>query len=151
MFVLMVKRGGHRQQIESLSPFWPHLQTCTSFSCVYQLSLKLWRLVHSQYRVHMWHHYAWPKVIHTKIYIRYTSLVTNQLQWNPAFRTHLNMRPFMIMQTLWLVWNAISIDLHTIRTPEMWPPHFLVKWTLGMAPTVSPLVQTHPHSGHLVK
>ena len=32
------------------------------------------------------------------------------------------MWPSTIMQTLCLVWIAISIDLHTIRTPEMQIP-----------------------------
>ena len=37
-----------------------------------------------------------------------------------------------IMWTLCLVRNSISIDLHTIRTqPEMWPPCYSVKQTLG--------------------
>ena len=40
-----------------------------------------------------------------------------------------------IMQTLCLVWNSISMDLHTIRTPEMQPPHYSVKQTLGLALT----------------
>ena len=43
------------------------------------------------------------------------------------------MRPFTIMRTLCLVRNAISIDLHTSRTPEMWTPRYSVKWTIGLA------------------
>ena len=55
------------------------------------------------------------------------------------------------MWALWLVWNTISMDLHTTRTPEMRPPRYSVKRTLGMAPTVPPSMQTHPHSGHIQK
>ena len=61
------------------------------------------------------------------------------------------MQPSMIMQTLHSVRNAISIDLHIIRTPEMWTPRYSVKWTLGLAPTVPPPIQTHPYSGHFDK
>ena len=43
--------------------------------------------------------------------------------------------------------ECTSIDLRTIRTPEMWPPHYSVKQTLYMAPTVSLPIQTHPYSG----
>ena len=53
-----------------------------------------------------------------------------------------------ILRTLYLVWNATSLDLCTIRTPEMWPPHYPVGRTLDMAPTVSPPVQTHTYSRH---
>ena len=58
-----------------------------------------------------------------------------------------------IMQTLCLARNAISIDLHTIRTPEMWPPCYSIKRTLVLSPTVSMPIQTHPHTfvGSLVK
>ena len=55
------------------------------------------------------------------------------------------MRPSMIMR---LVQNAISIDLPTIRTPEMQTTHYSIKRTLDMAPTVSSPIQTHPYSGH---
>ena len=58
------------------------------------------------------------------------------------------MRPSMIMRTLRLVRNAISIDLRTIRTPEMRTPRYSVKRTLDLVLTVSPLIQTHPYSGH---
>ena len=58
------------------------------------------------------------------------------------------MRTSTIMRTLCLVRNATSIDLHTIRTPEMRPPRYSVKRTLDMAPTVSLPIQTHPDSGH---
>ena len=58
------------------------------------------------------------------------------------------MQPPMIMRTLRLVQNAISIDLHTIRTPQMWTPCYSVKRTLGLAPIVSPSIQTHRYSGH---
>ena len=51
-----------------------------------------------------------------------------------------------IMWTLCLVRNAISIDLHTIRIPKMWPPRYSVKRTLVLAPIVSLPIQTHPHS-----
>ena len=37
----------------------------------------------------------------------------------------------MIMRTLRSVRNAISIDLHTIRTPEIRTPHYSVKRILG--------------------
>ena len=42
------------------------------------------------------------------------------------------MRPSMIMRTLRLVWDDISLDFHTIRTPEMRTTHYSVKWTLGL-------------------
>ena len=58
------------------------------------------------------------------------------------------MRPSTIMRTLRSVRNAISIDLHAIRPPEMRTPRYSVKRTLGLAPTVSPPIQTHPYSGH---
>ena len=35
------------------------------------------------------------------------------------------MQPSMIIRTLFLVWNAISIDLHTSRNPEM-RPHLVI-------------------------
>jgi hypothetical protein len=57
-------------------------------------------------------------------------------------------RTSTIMRTPCPVRNAISIDLHTIRTPEMRTPRYSVKRTLGLAPTVSLPIQTHPHSGH---
>ena len=57
-------------------------------------------------------------------------------------------RPSTILQTLHLVQNAISIDLHAVRPPEMWTPHYSVKRTFGLAVTVSPPIQTHPHSKH---
>jgi hypothetical protein len=56
-----------------------------------------------------------------------------------------------IMRTPCPVRNPISIDLHTIGTPEMRPPRYSDKWTLAMAPTVSLPIQTHPHSGHFGK
>ena len=31
---------------------------------------------------------------------------------------------------------------------EMQTAHYSVKWTLGMAPTISPPIQTRPYSGH---
>ena len=49
---------------------------------------------------------------------------------------------------LCLFQNAISIDLHTIKPPEMWTPRYFVKRTLGLAPTASLPIKTHPHSGH---
>ena len=52
------------------------------------------------------------------------------------------------MWTLCLVRNAISIDLNTIRTPEMQPSHYFINWTLSTAPTSSPPIQTHPCSGY---
>ena len=58
------------------------------------------------------------------------------------------MRPSMIMRTLCSVQNAIPIDLHTIRPPEMWTPRYSVKRTLGLAPTVPLPIQTHPYSRH---
>ena len=51
------------------------------------------------------------------------------------------MRLSMIMQTFHLVRNAIFVDLHAIRTPEMWAPHYSLNWTLGLAATVSPPIQ----------
>ena len=68
----------------------------------------------------------------------------------PRLRDTPVMRTSMIMRTLCLVRNT-SIDLHTIRTPEMQPPRYSVKQTLHMAPTVSLPMQTHPHSGHFAK
>ena len=43
------------------------------------------------------------------------------------------MRPSVIMRILHSVQNAISIDLHAIRPPEMWTPHYSVKQTFGLA------------------
>jgi hypothetical protein len=60
-------------------------------------------------------------------------------------------RTSTIMRTPCLVRNAISIDLHTIRTPEKRPPRYSVKRTLALAPTESLPIQTHPHSGHFGK
>ena len=59
------------------------------------------------------------------------------------------MQPSTIKWTLCSVRNAISIDLHINRPPEMQTPHYSVKWTLGLAPTVLSLIQTHPYSGQL--
>ena len=58
------------------------------------------------------------------------------------------MRSSTIMRTLCSVRNAISIDLHIIRTPEMRTPRYSVKRTLGLAPTVLPPIRAHPYSGH---
>ena len=58
------------------------------------------------------------------------------------------MRTSTIMWTLYLVWNAISLDLHTNRPPEMRTSCYSMKWTLGLAPTISLSIQTHPYSGH---
>ena len=69
---------------------------------------------------------------------------------NPRLPDTPEMWPSMVMRTICLVQNAISIDLHTIRTPEMWPPCYSIKKTLSMAPAVSPPMQTHPHSRHIV-
>ena len=66
----------------------------------------------------------------------------------PCFMDTPEMRPSMILWTLHLVQNAISIDLCAIRPPEMWTPHYSIKWTFGLAPTVLPPIQTHPHSEH---
>ena len=58
-------------------------------------------------------------------------------------------RTSTIMRTLCLVRNAISIDLCTsMITPEMQPPHYSVKQTLGLPPTVSLPIQIYSHSGH---
>ena len=51
-----------------------------------------------------------------------------------------------IMQTLCLVQNSISMDLHTIRTPEMQPPHYSVKHTWLGPDCIT--AHTNPHSGH---
>ena len=60
------------------------------------------------------------------------------VQWNPALRTLVpEMQPSMTMQTLCSVRNAISIDIHTNRPPEMRTPRYSVERTLGIAPTVS--------------
>ena len=67
------------------------------------------------------------------------------IEWNRALQTHLK---FGAIWTLHLVRNAISMDLHTIRTPEMRTARYSIKRTLGLAPTVSPPIQTHPYSGH---
>ena len=58
------------------------------------------------------------------------------------------MRTSTIMRTLHLVRNAISIDLHIIRTPEMRTPRYSIEWTLGLAPTVSLPIQTYPYNRH---
>ena len=52
-----------------------------------------------------------------------------------------------IIRTLCSVWNAISTDLHTNRSPEMRTPRYSIKRTLGLAPAVSLPIQTHPYSG----
>ena len=49
-----------------------------------------------------------------------------------------------IMQTFYSVRNAISIDFHINRPPEMETPCYS---TLGLAPTVPPPIQIHPYSG----
>ena len=66
----------------------------------------------------------------------------------PCLANTPEMRPFMIMWTLCSIRNAIPIDLHMIRPPEMRTPHYSVKQTLGLAPAVPPPIQTHPYSGH---
>ena len=55
------------------------------------------------------------------------------------------MWPSTIMRTLCSVQNAISIDVHTNKSPEMWTPRYSVKRTLGLAPTVSPPIQTYSY------
>ena len=47
------------------------------------------------------------------------------------------------MRTFRLARNAISIDLRTIRTPEIRTPRYSVKGTLDLVLTVSPPIQTH--------
>ena len=59
-----------------------------------------------------------------------TSTVEPRLADTPEMRTS------TMMQTLCLVQNAISIGLHTSRPPEMQTPHYSVKRTLGLAPTI---------------
>ena len=71
--------------------------------------------------------------------------------WNtvePGLTDTPEMRPSTIMRTLCSVQNALSIDLHTIRPPEMWTPRPSIQQTLGLVPMVSLPIQTHPHSGH---
>ena len=87
------------------------------------------------------------KFILHKFLIRHT-IKTCKCTVEPRLLDTPEMRPSTIMWTLHSVWNAISIDLHIIRTPEMRTPRYSVKRTLGLAPTVSPPIQTHPYSGH---
>ena len=54
-----------------------------------------------------------------------------------------------IRQLVAMFWNVISIDLHVLRPPEMQTPHYFIMCILGLAPTVSVPIQTHPYSGHL--
>ena len=77
--------------------------------------------------------------------IHYVHACRWQVQWRPP-----EMWPSTIMQTLSLVWNAISMDLYTntFTPPEMWTPRCSVqKWMLGLVPMVSLSIQTHPYSG----
>ena len=73
---------------------------------------------------------------HTLMYCSETSLI------RPS-----EIQTSTIMRTLCLVQNATSIASCTFRTPEMRPPHYSVKRTLHIAPTVSPPIHTHPYSG----
>ena len=73
--------------------------------------------------------------------------ISQYIQWNTALTDTPEMRPSTIMRTLRSIRNAISIDFHAIRPPEMQTPRYSVKWTLGS--TVSLPIQIHPHhSGH---
>ena len=51
--------------------------------------------------------------------------------------------------------TLLSLEYHlhrlTIRTPKIQPPRYSVKRTLGLAPTISPHVQTRPYNGHFDK
>ena len=53
------------------------------------------------------------------------------------------MRPSTIMRTLRSVWNAIPIDLHAIRPPEIWTPPLFRKADTWLGPNS---ITTHTNS-----
>ena len=59
--------------------------------------------------------------------------ISQYIQWNTALTDTPEMRPSTIMRILRSIRNAISIDFHAIRPPEMQTPRCFIKRTLGLA------------------